>query len=110
MHELIDAISEGVYAADKADTILIYNRAFERIEATERQSMLGRKDTEVYSLPPMSNLQRRAVLQSKAPLLGQCMTYQLYTGKKLILFTTPIPFLRMGKLWQFTRLTGISRP
>ncbi|HML33689.1 MULTISPECIES: sigma-54-dependent Fis family transcriptional regulator [Sporomusa] len=106
LHEIIDAISEGVYAADKDGTILIYNRAFERIEATERQSMLGRKDTEVYSLPPMSNLQRRAVLQSKAPLLGQCMTYQLYTGKKVDIVYNSYPFLENGEI---TAIYSINR-
>ena len=106
LHEIIDAISEGVYAADKEGTILIYNRAFERIEATERQNMLGQKDTEVYSLPPMSDLQRRAVLQSKAPLLEQYMTYQLYTGKKVDIVYNSYPFLENGEI---TAIYSINR-
>lgn len=98
LHEIIDAISEGVYAADKDGTILIYNRAFEKIEATDRQKMLGKKDTDVYSLPPLSNLQRIAVLQSKKPLLEQYMTYQLYTGKKVDIVYNSYPFFENGEL------------
>ena len=98
LHEIIDAISEGVYAADKDGTILIYNHAFERIEATERQNMLGKKDTDLYSLPPMSTLQRQAVLQSKKPLLKQYMTYELYTGKKVDIVYNSYPFFENGEI------------
>lgn len=106
LHEIIDAISEGVYAADKDGTILIYNRAFERIEATDRHNMLGRRDTDVYSLPPLSNLQRSAVLQSKKPLLEQYMTYQLYTGKKVDIVYNSYPFFENGEL---TAVYSINR-
>lgn len=106
LHEIIDAISEGVYAADKDGTILIYNRAFERIEATQRQNMLGKKDTDVYSLPPLANLQRQAVVQSKKPLLEQYMTYQLYTGKKVDIVYNSYPFFENGEL---TAVYSINR-
>ncbi len=106
LHEIIDAVSEGVYAADKDGTILIYNHAFERIEATERQNMLGKKDIDVYSLPPLSNLQRRAVLQSKKPLLEQYMTYQLYTGKKVDIVYNSYPFFENGEI---TAIYSINR-
>ena len=106
LHEIIDAISEGVYAADKDGTILIYNRAFERIEATERQNMLGRKDTDVYSLPPLTTLQRNAVIQSKQPLLEQYMTYNLYTGKKVDIVYNSYPFFENGEL---TAVYSINR-
>ena len=106
LHEIIDAISDGVYAADKDGTILIYNRAFERIEATERQNMLGKKDTDVYSLPPMTSLQRSAVMQSKQPLLEQYMVYNLYTGKKVDIVYNSYPFFEDGEL---TAVYSINR-
>ncbi|SMC33539.1 sigma-54 interaction domain-containing protein [Sporomusa malonica] len=106
LHEIIDSISEGVYAANKDGTILIYNRAFERIEATKRQNMLGKKDTDVYSLPPLENLQRMAVLQSKKPLLEQYMTYHLYTGKKVDIVYNSYPFFENGEL---TAVYSINR-
>lgn len=105
LHEIIDAISEGVYAATKDGTILIYNRAFERIEATKRQNMLGKKDTDVYSLP-LENLQRMAVLQSKQPLLEQYMTYHLYTGKKVDIVYNSYPFFENGEI---TAVYSINR-
>ncbi|MGL5514141.1 MAG: PAS domain S-box protein, partial [Sporomusa sp.] len=95
LHEIIDAVSEGVYAADENGTILIYNRAFERIEATKRQDMLGRTDSDVYSLP-LENLQRLMVMQSKKPLLEQYMTYQLNTGKKVDIVYNSYPFFENG--------------
>ncbi|WP_021169915.1 Arginine utilization regulatory protein RocR [Sporomusa ovata DSM 2662] len=106
LHEIIDAISEGVYAADKDGTILIYNRAFERIEVTDRHTMLGKKDTDVYSVAPLSNLQRIAVLQSKKPILEQYMTYQLYTGKKVDIVYNSYPFFENGEL---TAVYSINR-
>lgn len=106
LHEIIDSISEGVYAADKDGTILIYNRAFERIEATERQNMLGKKDTDVYSLPPLACLQRSAVVQSKRPVLEQYMTYNLYTGKKVDIVYNSYPFFENGEL---TAVYSINR-
>ncbi|WP_371381289.1 sigma-54 interaction domain-containing protein [Sporomusa aerivorans] len=106
LHEIIDAISEGVYAADKDGTILIYNRAFERIEDTKRQNMLGKKDTDIYTLPPLANLQRQAVIQSKKPLLEQYMTYQLYTGKKVDIVYNSYPFYDNGEI---TAVYSINR-
>jgi arginine utilization regulatory protein len=105
LHEIIDAISEGVYAANKDGTILIYNQAFEKIEATKRQNMLGKKDVDVYSLP-LENLQRMAVLQSKKPLLEQYMTYHLYTGKKVDIVYNSYPFFENGEL---TAVYSINR-
>lgn len=105
LHEIIDAISDGVYAADKDGTILIYNRAFEKIEATKRQDMVGKKDTDVYSLP-LKNLQRMAVLQSKKPLLEQYMTYHLYTGKKVDIVYNSYPFVENGEI---TAVYSINR-
>ncbi len=105
LHEIIDAISEGVYAANKDGTILIYNQAFEKIEATKRSNMLGRRDVDVYSLP-LENLQRMAVLQSKKPLLEQYMTYHLYTGKKVDIVYNSYPFFENGEL---TAVYSINR-
>lgn len=106
LHEIIDAVAEGVYAADKDGIILIYNRAFERMEATDRQNMLGKKDTALYSLPPLSSLQRRAVLQSKKPLLEQHMTYHLYTGQKVDIVYNSYPFFENGEI---TAIYSINR-
>ncbi|WP_094604076.1 Arginine utilization regulatory protein RocR [Sporomusa silvacetica DSM 10669] len=105
LHEIIDSVSEGVYAAHKDGTILIYNRAFERLEATNRQNMLGKKDTDVYSLP-LENLQRMAVLQSKKPLLEQYMTYHLHTGRKVDIGYNCYPFFVNGEL---TAVYSINR-
>jgi len=105
LHEIIDSISEGVYAAHKDGTILIYNRAFERLEATNRQNMLGKKDTDVYALP-LENLQRMAVLNSKKPLLDQYMTYHLHTGKKVDIGYNCYPFFVDGEL---TAVYSINR-
>lgn len=98
LHAILDSISDGVYAISHDGEILVYNRPFERMEGTKKETILGRKDSEIYSAIPTNCFQRTAVMQNGKPLPNQFMSYLTPAGKKVDLVLNSYPFIEEGEI------------
>lgn len=105
LHTIVDVISDGVYAVSVDGTILIYNKAFEEMEDTPRDRMLGKNDRDVYTIE-YENYQRLAIIKNPVPLRDQYMTYTTITGKKIDIVYNSYPFFENGKV---TAVISIGR-
>lgn len=97
LHSIIDVVSDGVYAVSVDGTILIYNKALEKMDGTAHNHMLGKKDIDVYFLE-FENFQRYAISKNPEPLRDQYMTYTTITGKKVDIVYNSYPFFHKGNL------------
>jgi arginine utilization regulatory protein len=105
LNYIINAVSDGVYAVSTDGTILIYNKAFEKMEGIPRSRMIGQKDLDMYLLE-FENFQRYAIQKNAEPLCDQYMTYSTITGKKVDIVYNSYPFFYDGKL---TAVISIGR-
>lgn len=96
LHTMMDVISDGAYAVSVDGTILLYNKAFEKMEGTDRGHMVGKRDFDVY--PGFENFQRHVVCKNPEPLRDQHMTYTSISGKKVDIVYYSYPFFQNGEL------------
>lgn len=97
LREIIDKVSDGVYATDKKGTILFYNTAFAKMEGTNKAEMVGRKDMEIYPIS-LEYFHRLEILKNHQPLLDCYMSYYTYSGKKVNIVYNTYPYIEDGEI------------
>ena len=98
LREILDKIPEGIYAVSNDGRIIVYNKAMEDLEQTERKYVLGYKDDEVYNVFPPENYLGNEVLAAGKPILNRRLTYHMATGYRVEMVTDAFPYYQDDKL------------
>lgn len=83
LRQIIDDISDGIYAVDNNGTIIVYNKAMEKIEGTNRQFVLGYNEKEIYNTFSSDQYLRNEVIAKGASIKDCRVTYTMATGHKV---------------------------
>ncbi|MDO4541774.1 MAG: PAS domain S-box protein, partial [Bacillota bacterium] len=87
LHEILDNVSDGVYAVTKDGQIIVYNKTMEKIEGTDRKFVLGYKDTEVYNIFSTDQYLRSELTKTGKNIKNRRLTYHMATGYKVEMVT-----------------------
>ncbi|HMM06095.1 MAG TPA: sigma 54-interacting transcriptional regulator [Clostridiales bacterium] len=98
LREILDDVSDGIYAVTKDGEIVVYNKFMEKIEGTDRHYVLGYKDTEVYNIFAPEDYLRKEVFATGKPVKDRRITYYMPTGYKVEMVTNAYPHYEDGKI------------
>lgn len=94
LRKILDSLSEGVYATDKHGKIIVYNKAMEQIEDTDRNFVLGYTDEEIYNIFPTENHLRNEVMRTGKALESRRLTYHMASGYKVEMVANAYPYFQ----------------
>lgn len=97
LHQIIDAVNEGVLVSDPTGKIVLYNKQIARFEGLSRSQVIGRHLTEVYAVTP-ENSEHLTVNRTKKPILDLNQNYVTSAGKEIHLVASTYPVLKDGKI------------
>lgn len=98
LHQILDDVSDGIYAVTADGKIIVYNKTMEEIESTNRKYVLGYKDTEIYNIFSTDHYMRHKVITTGEPIKNKRLTYYMATGYKVEMVTNAYPYYENGKL------------
>lgn len=92
---IMDSVSQYIFAIDKNDTIILFNKRAEEVEGFHRSEILGRDEKEVYNKDPIpwSTLVTEKIKKSQKPIMNQSYTFHAPDGKCIHAFLDVYPFL-----------------
>lgn len=113
LRQILDDISDGVYAAGSDGTIIVYNKAVEEIENTNRAFVLGYNDREVYNVLNLDNYLRKELIQGRKPIKNRPLTYFMPNGYMVELVANAYPYFENDEITKvyciMQDVSGINR-
>lgn len=100
LKEVIDHSHEGIFAINENDEIILFNKVVEEMDELNHETVLGRKENDIYSDFREYNFQsfENRVKFTKNPVMEENFNYLLPNGKRINLIVSTFPFFYKGKL------------
>lgn len=98
LREILDNVSDGIYAADSDGKIIVYNKAMENIESTEREYVLGYTEYEVYNVFPYEHHLSGEIFTTGKPIKNRRLAYYMPSGYRVEMAANAYPYYYNDKL------------
>lgn len=96
LHNIIDAVNEGIIASNSEGRIILYNKRVEELEGRTREQVLGKHITEIYDVTPETS-EHLTVLETGDPIIDKTLNY-FVDGKEMYLTSSSYPVKKDGKV------------
>lgn len=83
LHDILDNVNDAIYAVDSNGKIIVYNKAMERVEKSDRRYILGYNDREIYNSFSEDDYLRKEVIDNGAPIQNRRLIYQTANGYRV---------------------------
>jgi arginine utilization regulatory protein len=94
--QIIESVSEAIYAIDKNDTVILYNKAAEMIEDRKRSDVLGKNEKDLYQISDYRAYTGK-IKKTGESVLNAKHTYRLKDGIPRSVIMKVIPFCYHGE-------------
>lgn len=98
MQNILQEIEEGIHIVDKNGFTVIYNKAMEKIEGLEAESVIGKHLLEVFPDWTKENSTLLMAMTYGRPIQKQMQNYLNLVGKKITTLNTTYPIYHEGDL------------
>lgn len=83
LHDILDNVTDAIYAVDNNGKIIVYNKAMERMEKSDRKYILGYSDTEIYNTFSSDDYFRKEILDTGKDVQNKRLIYYTANGYKV---------------------------
>lgn len=96
---IIDNVSESVFAVNKDYQVIIYNKETERLEGMRKETVLGKRENEIYPDYIWAQEVTQRILENGKPLLEQSYRLRLPNGQTFNTVYSSYPCYYNGKIF-----------